>query len=102
MTREAQREIENQITYRRTVEAVIGIHESGARITEYRDIRVQPSDNPGFDDADLTNPDVRAWWQRWCAAEGEYQAIQAAHTTSELDSIARKADYGDWAEAEAR
>jgi hypothetical protein len=93
-----QTQIANEITYRRTVEAVIGIHESGARITQFRDIVVRPSDNAGFDPSkhDLTDAGEREWWQGWCNAEGGFAALRAERTQPELDAIAVKAGYADW------
>lgn len=97
---ETQRKLEDQITYRRTVEAVIGVHGSGARITEYRDIAVRPSDNIGYnpEEHDLTDAGQFGWWKNWCEASGDYEALRAEHTEDELDSIAKRAKYDDWAD----
>jgi hypothetical protein len=74
------------------------------RVMAYRDIVVRPSDHPGYDPAEnnLINPDERNWWQNWCHAEGEFQALRAEHTQDELESIAQKAGYADWSDVEQR
>ena len=96
--RMTQDEIANEITYRTTVDAYDGVHPSGTVYRKYQDIRVSPSDNPGYDPKvhDLTNPEERAWWARFCSITGEYLAVQATRTPEELNALAVKAGYLDW------
>lgn len=97
--------IADEITYARTVEAKLGIHEAtGLMMTEYQDIRVSPSDNVLFDpdEHDLRDPDQRAWWADWCNITGEYMALCAEHTMDELDAIAVKAGYADLEDVEIK
>lgn len=97
-TREQIEEIEKEITYRCTVDAFVGMHESGTEIREYQDIVVRPSDNPGYDadEHNLTDAGEREWWETWCRVTGEYQRIRATHSDAELEAIAIKAGYTGW------
>lgn len=100
--REQIEQIEDEITYRCTVDALIGVHHSGTEIREYRDIVVRPSDNPSYDqdEHDLTDAGEREWWETWCRVTGEYRRIQAAHSEAELEAIAIKAGYTGWADVD--
>jgi hypothetical protein len=85
-------EIEREITFERTIEVRSG------QYSKLQHVRVQPSDIYGYDatEAELADPEQRAWWTERCRLEGEIHCLFETSTREQLDSIAERAGRIDW------